>query len=357
MSGVTFSNNLLESKALVLTDPDGLDRTACLRLDRNENTSPLPPPVTAAISGYVNGEGCQWYPSDRPYAADVAAYAGVPEASVLLTNGSDQGIDITLRAFLGGGGTLLTAVPEFLPFRRISGILGARIAGIPYTEDFTFPYAEFRTAAAAERPELIVFTNPNNPTGTPIDEEFIEEVLGLYREVPVIVDEAYHEFAGRTVAHLVGRYPNLIVLRTFSKAFAMAGLRLGYLLAHPDVVEQLGKLRNPFDVNQLALVAARAHLADPEAMREHVRETMTKVKPEVVGFFGDLGVPVVDGAANFLLVRPADLDTTVRRLRDAHVLVQPLHAPLVAGMFRLTLGSAEEMRRFMSVYGEIHREG
>jgi histidinol-phosphate aminotransferase len=355
MFGLKFRGSLLESKAVMTAAPEGIDRGSCLCLDRNESARPLSPRAAAAIRSYLLSEGCHRYPSEKPLTAAVARHCSVPEEWVLPTNGSDQGIEITLRAFLSEGSTMLIAEPGFLPFRRVAQILGARVDGVRYEPDFTFPYAAFR-AAAAQNPDIIVFINPNNPTGSPVEIEFIEDILASHPETPVIVDEAYVEFTGRTATALVGKHRNLIVLRTFSKAFAMAGLRLGYVIADSTVIEQLGKLRNPFDINQLAIVAATAQLDAPDEVRGHVTEIVSKTKPEVLDFFANLGIPVVPGAANFLLVQPDDCARTVGLLREARVLVHQLTGPLVEGMFRLTVGTQAEMEEFMRIYRTVHEQ-
>jgi histidinol-phosphate aminotransferase len=355
VSALGVNRHVRDSTSWSMADPPGLDRSSCLRLDRNESTRPVSGTVAAALSAHLSGAGFRWYPSDERLTAGIAEHCGVPAESVLVTNGSDQAIDITLRTFLQSGSRMLVATPEFIPFRRVAELLGAQVEGVPYEPDFTFPYRGFRSAAQ-RKPALIVFINPNNPTGTLVDPEFIRETLVEYPDTPVIVDEAYYEFTGVTVAPWVARYRNLIVFRTFSKAFAMAGLRLGYAIADPAVLEQIRKLRNPFDVNELAIVAGEAQLAAVDEVDGHTGEIMSKVKPMVLEFLRDLGVPVVPGAANFLLVRPEDGAGTVRLLRESRVLVQPLHGPLVDGMFRLTVGQRQEMEEFARVFARVHRE-
>jgi histidinol-phosphate aminotransferase len=334
----------------------GLDRTRYIRLDLNEATGPLSPAVAEAIARHVRDHGVYAYPDDTELRAAIAAYCGVAEANVLPTNGSDQAIDLCLRAFLGPGDTMLVARPEFSIFGLTADRLEARIHGVPYGPDLEFPYEEFR-AALAQRPDLIVLINPNNPTGTPIDLGFIEEVLRDQPGTPVIVDEAYFEFTGATVVPLLATYPNLIVLRTFSKAFALAGLRLGYVVAAEAVVAQLLKIRNPFDVNALAAVAAQAQLAHLDEVQAYVRTMMDVVKPATVAFFEQHAVPIWPGAANFVLVRPADCAATVAALRAEGILVRPMSAAALSGMFRMGIGTEAEMARVCQVYAGLLSSG
>ncbi|MGI5148635.1 pyridoxal phosphate-dependent aminotransferase [Plantactinospora sp. CA-294935] len=333
-------------------DWQGQDRKGLIRLDRNEATVPLSPAVAEALVAHIGQHGVHGYPEYPQLVAALAGYTALPADSILPTNGSDQAIDICLRAFLAPGATMLVARPEFVIFGHSAGLLGAEVVGVPYGPDLAFPYAEFRAAATTQR-DLIVFVNPNNPTGTAVDVEFIVETVEANPGTPVVVDEAYFEFTGVTVAPLIDRYANLVVLRTFSKAFAMAGLRLGYVLARPEVIDQLVKIRNPFDVNSLAVVAALTQLSRVDEMRASVAETMGRTKPMVLEFFREHAVPVWPGAANFLLVRPARCDETVARLRAAGILVRRMTQPALAGMFRMNLGTPAEMATFMKVYREL----
>ncbi|WP_422774077.1 pyridoxal phosphate-dependent aminotransferase [Plantactinospora sp. WMMC1484] len=350
-TGLRFPAAVRQATAYV-PDWSGQDRTGLIRLDRNEATAPLSPAVAEALVAHIQRHGVHGYPEYPRLVAALAGYTGLPAGWILPTNGSDQAIDVCLRAFLAPGATMLVARPEFVIFGHSAGLLGAEVLGVPYGPDLEFPYAEFRAAATAG-PDLIVFVNPNNPTGTPVDVEFIVETVEAYPATPVVVDEAYAEFTGVTVAPLIERYPNLVVLRTFSKAFAMAGLRLGYVLARPEVVDQLVKIRNPFDVNALAVVAALAQLERVDEMRASVAETMHRTKPAVLDFFREHGVPVWPGAANFLLVRPGGCAETMDRLRAAGILVRRMTPPALAGTFRMNLGTPAEMTTFMDVYREL----
>jgi histidinol-phosphate aminotransferase len=328
----------------------GDERTGLVCLDRNESTQPVSGLVAAALQRHIALHGVHGYPELGPLTEAIAGYCGVAPASVLATNGSDQAIDLCLRAFLAEGDPMLVARPEFPMFGHIAGWIGARVVGVPFGPALEFPYQEFAEAAATGRPRVIVLINPNNPTGTPVDRAFIEHMLAAHPDVPVIVDEAYFEFTGTTVVDLVAAHDNLVVLRTFSKAFAMAGLRLGYLVAHPGVVAQLSKLRGPFDVNALAVVAAEAQLAAVEEVRRHAAHVMEVVKPEVTGYFRRSGVAVWPGAANFSLVRPRHCAEAVELLRSSGMLVRPMQGDLLGGTFRVSMGSSEEMARFTQAY-------
>lgn len=352
MSAPRIDPHVLAASGYV-PDWRGMDRGGYLCLDRNESTRPLPRRVADAVSRHLFEAGVNLYPDDSVVYPQLAEYCGVPPSHLLLTNGSDQAIDITLRGFLREGDELLIATPEFAIFRLVAGLAGAAIAGVPYEEDLSFPYESFRAAAAA-RPRVIAFINPNNPTGTPVDLDFIEEIVVAYPDIPVIVDEAYYEFTRSTAAPLVRSHENVIVFRTFSKAFAMAGLRVGYVIASPTVIQEIAKIRNPFDVNSLAAVAARAHLEAAGEVLDQAAEVADRIKPAVVDALTGLGVPVVDGAGNFILVKPENCPEAIAFLREAGILVKSMTGRL-EGMFRASMGTKAEMDRFCRVYHEYHQ--
>ncbi|GAA2021973.1 histidinol-phosphate transaminase [Catenulispora yoronensis] len=334
----------------------GVDRTRFICLDRNECTQPMSNTVSAALVQQVT-KGVNLYPDDTLAYAPLAEYCGVPESFLLATNGSDQAIDLVMRCFLGPGDRLLLAMPGFSVFKLVAELTGATLQEVPFVGDqLEFPYEDF-SAALASRPRAIVFINPNNPTGTPVDLAYIEQTAADHPDLPVIVDEAYFEFTGSTVAPLIATHRNIIVLRTFSKAFAMAGLRFGYVIAAPEIIKQLAKIRNPFDVNSLAVTAAIAQLQAIDEVRRYVDETMQSVKPDVVRFLTDRGLTFVDGAANFLLVRPRNSAAAVRHLGDAGVLVRSMSQPPLNGTFRVSMGTRDEMDRFRDVFDEYLKAG
>jgi histidinol-phosphate aminotransferase len=347
-TSLRFSRHLDDICAYVPGWP-GLDRSQYLRLDLGESTVPLPRDVVSILSQYLEQHGVQAYPAADRLSAPLAAYCGVRPECILATNGSDQAIDLCLRAFLNDGDRLLVARPEFPSFTHVATLIGAQILGVPYHEDLSFPYTEFREAAASGKPDLIVIINPNNPTGTAVADDFVLEIASDHPDVPVIVDEAYFEFTGRTAAGLVASHRNVVVLRTFSKAFAMAGLRLGYVVAVPAVIDQIAKLRNPFDVNGLAIVAAEAQLADLGPMRRYVRQVVSESKPLVNDFCQRAGIAAWPGEANFVLVKLPDCRRVVEFLRDHGILVRPMSAPLLRGMLRVTMGTPAEMSRFIKL--------
>lgn len=354
--GLRFSRHLSGAHGYV-PQWRGLDRSEYLCLDLNESTVPLSASVVEILVRHLEEYGVQAYPDAERLSRPLGEYCDVSPQYILTTNGSDHAIDLCLRAFLNEGDRLLVARPEFSVFSHVADRIGVQVHGVPYQEDLGFPDAEFQQAAASIKPDLIVIINPNNPTGTAVADEYIHAIASTHSDVPVIVDEAYYEFTGRTAVELIKSHRNIVVLRTFSKAFAMAGLRLGYIVASPPVIEQIAKLRNPFDVNELAVVAAEAQLADLASMRRYVKQIVSESKPMVTDFCQRMGIPVWPGEANFALIKPSDCRDAVEFLRNHGILVRSMSAPLLRGMFRVTMGTPAEMTRFTNVLEEYLHGG
>jgi len=333
----------------------GLNRKKYLRLDLNENTQAPPECVNTALKKLIDDKCLQMYPDYSDFLPILSQYTEVKQDNLIITNGSDQAIDIILRAFLGQGDNMLIAQPEFPIFTQVVRVIDAYIQGVPYNQDMSFPFEAFLNAVTADT-RLIVIINPNNPTGTLLSLEQIEQILARNPDLPVVVDEAYFEFTGITCQSLLEKYTNLIIVRTFSKAFAMAGLRLGYILASPNIISQFHKIRAPFDVNSCALVAAKAQIENPTEWQKYIHEVMAVSKPLLEQFFEQNKVFYYPGAANFMLVRSEHRDEVVRYLKKQGILVRPMTAPAILDTFRVSIGTVAETQSFIDVYSKFFKK-
>lgn len=320
-----------------------------LLLDFSESTQPPPPHVAEALKAYVDSGRLRMYPAYGRFQEKLAAYAGVQPDQAILTNGSDSAIQLITHALLAEGDEMVMARPGFFVTEACARSIGATVVAPNYREsDMAFPLEEV-LAAVTPRTRLIVVVTPNNPTGTTASLEQIETLLRTHPDVPVMVDEAYHEFSGTTAVPLLAHHDNLVIVRTFSKAFALAGLRLGYALSNAAFIAELNKVRIPYDVNSLAVVAAEAQLDRPEGWRAYVAEVMERAKPMTERFLREHGVFFYPSQANFLLVRPDDVHAAADWLKAHDILVRPQRPP-VADCFRMSIGTVAEMRRFMEVW-------
>lgn len=333
----------------------GLDRAGYLRLDLNENTLEPPKHVTEALRQYADENRIQMYPEYGKFLSKLAHYTETDEDHLIVTNGSDHAIDIILRAFLGPGDAMVIAQPGFAIFEMVAQAIGAKVCGVPYGQDLRFPYDEFVSAITPET-RLIVIINPDNPTGSAVPLSQIQVILDRNPDIPVIVDEAYFEYTKETALGFLESHPNMIITRTFSKAFAMAGLRLGYVIAHPDIISQFYKIRGPFDVNSCAMVAAQAQIDLPDAWKEYVHEIMTISKPYIERFFDENRVQYYPGSAHFMLVQPGNRDKAVQYLKDHGILVRPMNASLIQDTFRMNVGTLDQTKRFSEVYEKFIKE-
>ncbi len=313
------------------------------------NESPLPPPteVIQKISVLLKSN-VHVYPIYGDFLDELGKYTGVPAENLLLSNGSDQAIDIIMRSLLEIEDEAVMAQPGFQMYNQTASMLGCKLRGPQFTSDFKFPHQKLKDSVNTKT-RLIVLINPNNPTGTFVTISQVEDLLKSFPDIPVLVDEAYYEFTGESCISLLSSYPNLIVIRTFSKALAIPSLRLGYVIAHPDFILQLQKIRGPYDVNIVAVLAAREQLNHPEHWQNMVRHLMDECKPEIEKYFDEKGVRYFPSKANFMLVEPPDVKHAYKFLIENKILVRPMKSP-ISHTFRMSLRMMPEMERFMDVF-------
>jgi histidinol-phosphate aminotransferase len=194
---------------------------------------------------------------------------------------------------------------------------------------------------------MLIFANPNNPTGTAIGLEQIEALLSAARDTLVVVDEAYFEFCGITALGLLPKYENLIILRTFSKAYGIAGLRLGYAVASKNIIGDISKCASPYNVNSLALIAAEAALKDKRYLAKCIGE-VKKGREYLKKELGNLGIETYPAQANFVVARVGPGSKgLVAKLKDKGILIKELGGPLLGGCVRIGVGSPADCKRVM----------
>jgi histidinol-phosphate aminotransferase len=272
-----------------------------LRLDLNENTAGCSPRVLARLRE-LSANDVGYYRERETMEAAVAAHLGINSDEVLLTNGADEGIHLLCETFLEPGDEALLPVPTFSMFEITAAATGARVVSVLSGENFQFPFGEL-VARINSRTRLIAIANPNNPTGTVAAAGDLVEIARRAPDAAVLIDEAYFEFYGKT---LLGEWraslPNLFVARTFSKAYGMAGLRLGVLAGNAGHIAMARRVTSPFNVNAVALACLPAALADADYVREyvqHVRQGREQLQRELSRW----GIPSWESHANFVLAK------------------------------------------------------
>lgn len=312
-----------------------------LRLDMNESTTGCSPYVLAKLQK-MDAKKLALYPPREPAEQLVAMQLGRSPAQVLLTNGADEGIDLLCRAYLEPGDEVIIVTPTFAMYEIFAMVPGAKVVKVPTTadEDFKFP-AEKVTQAISPRTRLIVITNPNNPTGTVADRFAILRIVQAAPDAAVLIDEAYFDFYGQSLVDQVGMIPNLFVARTFSKAYGLAGIRLGVLVGHAQQISVLRRICAPFNVNACALEVLREALLDRKFVTEYVnqvKETREWFREEVE----KLGFKAWPSQGNFILVSFAEeKEYILKQMREWGIALRD--RPDVPGCVRITIGKKKEM--------------
>lgn len=314
-----------------------------LRLDFNENTFACSPKVREALQA-LSAEELTKYPERGPFEAVVARDLGLSASQVLLTNGVDEAIHVLCQTYLGPGDAMLLPVPTYSMYEVYGSGAEARIDRIPAGRDFTFPMQALLEAITPET-KLIALANPNSPTGQTVTRAQILKIAEAAPHAAVLVDEAYFHFLGETVLDQVGIIPNVIVARTFSKAYGLAGLRLGMLAAAEKQMQWLRRVISPYSVNSLALACLPPALEDTAYLDWYVAEVRA-ARGEFEAALDAFAVQRWPSSANFILVRiGAQHRHFVEAMRERSVLVRDRSSdPGCDGCVRITIGTREQGR-------------
>ena len=325
-----------------------------LRLDFNENTVGCSPAVAEFLRTRVSEGALAVYPEYADAKRALSGHFGVREGEMLLTNGTDEAIQVLTNTFIDNGDEVLILQPSYAMYRFYAELAGASIREIPYRADtLAFPREELFEAITPQT-RAILISNPNNPTGTAVKPDLVEQILDHAPDAAVLIDEAYFEFFGSTALPLIGERPNLFVSRTFSKAYGMASMRLGCLFSNADNIALMRKAQSPYSVNMLAALAARVAVNDRDYVSNYVKEVLA-ARDLLYARLEQLGIPFYRSEGNFVLVRFGARAAEVRdRLADAGVLVRDRSYELV-GCVRVTVGTREQTTRFLTELERIWR--
>jgi histidinol-phosphate aminotransferase len=329
-----------------------------LRLDFNENTLACSSRVLEVLQK-ITAADLTRYPERGTVEAIVADALGVAPAEVLLTNGVDEAIHVLCQAFLDRDDAMLLPVPTYTMYEvygsaaeaQIDAVpawesaLGSKIDAVPAAQSFRFPLDAMLHAIHA-RTRLIAIANPNSPTGATVARDAIVEVAERAPQAVVLVDEAYYHFFGETVLDLIGKVPNLVVARTFSKAYGLAGLRLGALVAAEETMQWLRRVISPYSVNQLALACLPAALQDRAYLDWYVAEVKS-ARAALARTLTEVGLEHWPSEANFILTRiGSEHRAFVQAMRAHGVLTRDRSAdPGCDGLVRITVGAREQMQQ------------
>jgi histidinol-phosphate aminotransferase len=335
--------------------PPLADRTG-LRLDFNENTGGCSPRVIARLR-QLQPEQLACYPERACVEREVASIVGLQPDQVLLTNGVDEAIHLVCEAYLEPEDEAVIVVPTFAMYEICAAATGAQIVPVPADEEFRFPTMKLMTHATNPKTRLIAIANPNNPTGAVAS---VGDLLLIARSAPqaaVLVDEAYFEFHGESLLENAGQVPNLFIARTFSKAYGMAGFRVGMLAGAAAQVQQLRRACSPYNVNGVALACLPTALADQEYVRQYVAEVQSS-RNRLQEEFSALGIPFWPSQANFVLARIGPLHADfVRGMKARGILIRDRSSDWgCEGCVRITAGWQEHTDRLLAALRETLQE-
>jgi histidinol-phosphate aminotransferase len=342
---------ILAAKAYQVADAEGM-----VKLDAMENPYPLPDDLRARLAERLARVELNRYPepTGRLLRQRLAEKMSVPAGmELLLGNGSDDLIQIVTLTLARPGATVLFPEPTFAMYRANAVLSGMRPVGVPLRDDLGFDARTFVERVKAEQPALVYLAYPNNPTGVLYDEAAVLEVLRAADGL-VVLDEAYHAFAKRSLMPRLGEFPNLVVMRTVSK-LGFAGIRLGYLAARPEWVAEFNKVRQAYNVNALTQAVALFALEHFERFEAQAAQILAERAPLGAALAQLPGVRVFPSEANFLLVRVPDAARAFEGLRRQGVLVRNFHGahPLLAQCLRITVGTPEENRILLRALKEV----
>lgn len=315
-----------------------------LRLDFNENTLACSPAVREVL-GRISAGDLTRYPERQSIEAIVGAHLKLAPAQVALTNGVDEAIHVLFEAFLDEGDELLLPVPTYTMYEVYASATDARVITVQAAEDLQFPFDKL-AANITSRTKIIAIANPNSPSGTIATRDQILELARRAPQAVILVDEAYFHFCGETVIDLIGTIPNLIVARTFSKAYGLAGLRVGVVCGSIELMQWVRRILSPYSVNSVALACLPAALEDTAYLDWYVSEVLA-AREEFEKALQAARVRYWPSRANFILVEIGSRHKEfVRHMLAAGVLVRDRSSdPGCDGHVRITIGTREQMQQ------------
>jgi histidinol-phosphate aminotransferase len=333
-----------------------LAERAALRLDFNENTFAPSPRVMEKLRS-ITAEALTKYPERQPVERIVAQHLGLSAEQVVLTNGVDEAIHLMCCAFLEEGDEALICTPTFFMYDVSIRMMTRGLVKVQADDTLAFPFERF-LAAITERTKLIIVASPNNPTGAVVSRADLLAIAAAAPQAVMMVDEAYFHFHGETTLQDVGRIPNLVVARTFSKAYGLANLRVGMLAGSARLMNYIRKVSSPYNVNGVALECLPEALADEAYIQWYIEQVHTGRERMMTGL-RELGVPIWPSAANFVLMRigPKHREL-VQAMRRRGVLLRDRSAdPGCEGCVRITIGLEDHVTQGLaalkSSLGEI----
>ena len=326
-----------------------------LRLDFNENTQGCSPRVLERLRS-LSVEDLARYPVREEGERIVAAHFGISPDELLLTNGTDEAIHLICETYIEPGQEAVIAVPTFAMFRIYAEAAGAKVIQVRTDDTFRYP-TEPALRSITEHTRLVAIANPNNPTGAFVSPADIEQIARSAPEAAILIDEAYFEFCGETMLRRWRDLPNVFVSRTFSKAYGLAGLRIGVLMGNREEMQWLRRASSPYNLNSVALASLPAALADKQYVAGYVQQTL-EGRRELEAELIEWGVRFWPSRANFVLMYLGEnCKPFIQKMRQRGILVRDRSSDYACkDCVRITVGIREHNERLLTSMREIFAE-
>lgn len=345
-------------KKILRTPSDCMDRVgSVVRLDKNERTTPFLKKHFKEMLNSISAEEITAYPELEPFYTKLAKWLKVSRDQVLVTCGSDTGIRAVYEVYVDKGDEVLIFPPTYAMYSVYCDMFGGVKREVFYRDDLSLSMDE-ALSVINQKIKLIVIANPNH-TGTPLPPEDILRILKVAKENEslVLVDEAYYHFYKLTALPYIEEFQNLIVVRTFSKAFGIAGLRIGYLVSNKDIISQLYKVKLTHEITSVSAKMGEYLISHLEIMEDYVSD-VNKGKEYLSEEFAKLGITSPKSHTNFLfakLPRQVNAEFMVKLLRERRFSISgPFSTVPLKGFIRITVGPVKQMQDFMSVFKSVY---
>lgn len=333
-----------------------------IRLHANESPYDLPEDLKEAIFERVRKENFNFYydPSCDERKEALSSYLGVEPEKIFVGSGADEIIYDIALAYAGPGREVIIPVPSFSSYEIFSAVSGAKVIRVPLLLDegpegciWKLDLPKIKSHFKKDEPQVMFLCNPNNPTGDYFNDSDIFELLEDFNGI-VAVDEAYFEFGGKTLINMISQFPNLVIIRTFSKVFSLAGLRIGYAVAEENIIEEFYKVKPPYNVSLFSQIAAVEVLKRMDWV-EDVKEKIIRAREDLKAKLKKLpGVTVYPSSTNFLLCKfDMPRDVVHQKLLEKGILVRKPEGKEVENMLRISVGTAEQNELLVKAFEDI----
>lgn len=331
-----------------------------IKMDANENPYDIPKHIKEHINKEIINHNFNRYPD--PIAIELrealAVEQGVDSSQILIGNGSDELISYIISAFGGSDSAVIFPTPTFSIYEIFAKLWGTKTIGIPLSEEFDLKSDEFISSMNSINRSIVFISFPNNPTGNCFSEQAIAEIVENSRSSIIVLDEAYYEFSRKTFLQLIHLHNNIIILRTFSKAYGLAGLRVGYMVASKEIIDEIMKVKMVFNINSLSQKIALIILKYKDEMSKYINIILQERDKLVAELSKKDELTVFNTDANFILFRmKTDAQFLFSELLKNGILIRNLNEPgLLKNCLRVTVGKPDENFAFMSVINKVLKQ-